>query len=156
MNGRAEVERHKQRLDATFAREAKLSADAELLSDFARYLCVLVSGFLEQSVIELTLEHVRTHAGVSIQRYAEARLRKFTSANARHLTELLGSFDPAWRVDLQQYLTDEPKDAVDSVIALRHQIAHGRSTGLTMTRIKTYYAQVKNVVDHVADLCVPV
>ena len=157
MKGRAEVERLKQKLDATFGRVSKVVPvdDPELLSDFARYLCVLVAGFLEQSVIELTLEHVRNHSEASVQGYAENRLRQFTTANAQRITDLIGTFDAGWRSDLESYLVDERKAAVDSVVALRHNIAHGRYVGVTMATIKEYYPRVKHVVDHIADLCVP-
>jgi len=157
MKGRAEVERQKQKLDATFTRASKLVPldDAELLSDFARYLCVLVAGLLEQSVIELTLEHVRNHSEASVQGYAESRLRQFTSANVQRITDLMGSFDASWRSDLEGYLVDERKAAVDSVVALRHNISHGRFVGVTMATIKEYYLRVKHVIDHIADLCVP-
>ena len=155
MRGRAEVERQKQKLDATFLRASKLVADAELLSDFARYLCVLVAGFLEQAIIELTLEHVRNHSETSVQGYAEGRLRQFASAKSQRITDLMGSFKAEWRSDLEEFLVDEYKAAVDSVVDLRHTISHGRYVGVTMAGIRDYYARVKHVVDHVAELCVP-
>jgi len=155
MIGRAEVERQRQRLDATFNRAAGVQGEAELLSDFARYLCVLVSGFLEQAVVELVLEHVRTHSQPSIQRHVERRLRQFTNAKANRLINLLGSFDPDWRKQLENYLVDEHKDAVDGIVDLRNTISHGRFAGVTMVRVQDYYSRVKNVVDHIADLCVP-
>lgn len=155
MTGRAEVGRQRQKLDATFKRAASIGGDAELLSDFARYLCVLVSGFLEQAVIELVLEHVRTHSDSSIQRHVERRLRRFTTAKAQRIIELLGSFDSDWRINLESYLIDERKDAVNSVVDLRKTISHGRSTTVTMVRVRDYYIQVKDVVEHIADLCIP-
>ena len=157
MKGRAEVDRQKAKLDAAFARASKLASieDAELLSDFARYLCVLVAGLLEQAAIELTLEHVRNHSAASVQRYAENRLRQFTTANAQRLIDLMGTFDAGWRSDLEKYIVDERKAAIDSVIALRHNIAHGRYVGVTMATIKEYYPRVKLVIDHIAGLCVP-
>lgn len=59
MTGRAEVGRLRQVLEDTFKRAEKVGGDTELQSDFARYLCVLVSGFLEKAVAELILEHAR-------------------------------------------------------------------------------------------------
>ena len=153
MTGRAQVEGEKRRLDATFKRASGVKADPELLSDFARYLCVLVSGFLEQAVIELLLEHVRLRSHESIQRYVGQRLRRFTAANAKNITELLGSFDLDWQRDLESYLVDEYKDAVDSVVSLRHTVSHGRFAGVTMASVQHYYDRVKEVVDHIADLC---
>lgn len=157
MNGRAEVQRQRQQLDATFARASGVSGNAELLSDFARYLCILVSGFLEQAVIELAMEHVRLNSKPSIQRHVERRLRRFTTAKCARITDLFGSFDPDWHRDLTAYLVDERKDAVDSVIDLRQDIAHGRyAGGLTYVRISDYYRHIKEVVNHLADMCAPV
>lgn len=155
MTGKAEIERLKQRLDATFMRASGTQGDIELLSDFARYLCVLVSGFLEQAIIEILLEHVRTHSHDSVQRHVEQRLRRFTTANAENLVQLLGSFDSDWRMDLENFLVDEYKDAVDSIVALRHRVSHGHSVGVSMVQVGDYYDRVKHVVEHVLDLCIP-
>jgi hypothetical protein len=154
MTGRAEVERLKQILDATFERAKIASADSELLSDFARYLCVLVSGFLEQSIIEILLAFVRTRSQLAVQRFVERKLRSVANLNAPRLIELLGSFDPGWRADLESYVIDERKAAVDSVVALRNRIAHGQADSVTMRRVQEYYTRVKDVVDHIADLCI--
>jgi hypothetical protein len=155
MTGRQKVTSERQRLDATFTRAVGIGTDPELLSDFARYLCVLVAGFLEQAVIELLLEHVRKHAAPSVLRNLDASLRKFTTANAKRIQQIVGSFDPDWREDLGQYLVDERKAAVDSVVNLRHTIAHGRYVGVTLAGVKAYYGHVTDVVNHIADLCDP-
>jgi hypothetical protein len=156
MTGRLEIDKQRKRLDATFERvHNAIPDDAELLSDFARYFCVLVAGFLEQAMIEVALEHVRTHSAPSIQRHVDSRLRRFTSANTQNIIDLLGSFDPDWRLDLEGYLVDEYKDSINSVVSLRHTVAHGRYAGITMASVKDYYERVKDVVDHVSDLCIP-
>jgi RiboL-PSP-HEPN len=155
MTGRAKVTSERQRLDATFIRAATIGHDAELLSDFARYLCVLVAGFLEQAVIELLLEHVRTHSQPSVVRHLDGRLRQFTTANTHRIQDIVGTFDPDWREDLGKYLVDERKAAVDSIVNLRQTIAHGRFVGVTLAGVNKYYGHVKDVVDHIADLCDP-
>ena len=156
MTGRAEVTRLKQRLDATFQRVAGIGSDLELQSDFARYLCVLVSGYLERAVPELVLEHARRSGSPSLQRFVELNTRRFTNANTERLQNLLNSFDPDWRQTLESFLVDEFKDAVDSIVNLRNRIAHGDSVGLTYQRVSDYYARVQSVVDRIADLCAPV
>jgi hypothetical protein len=154
MTGRAQVHSERQRLDETFKRAASVKDDLELSSDFARYLCVLVSGFLEQAVIELLVEFVGKRSADSIQRHLEPHLRRFTTAKSKNIIVLLGSFDLTWQKDLEDYhLVDERKDAVDSVVNLRQTISHGRSTGVTMVSVQRYYDRVKEVVEHIADLC---
>ncbi len=155
MTGRVQVRREKQRLDETFKRVSGVKGDAELSSDFARHLCVLVSGFLEQAVIELLLEYVRLRSHETIRRHVGQRLRRFTTANSKNITELLGSFDLDWRKDLETFLVGEHKDAVDSVVNLRQAVSHGRFAGITIASVQRYYDRVKEVVDHIADLCVP-
>jgi len=155
MNGRAEVARLKQRLDATFQRIDGVGSDLELRSDFARYLCVLVSGYLEKAVAELVLEHARRSGGPSLQRFVEMKTRRFTNANAQRLQNLLGSFDPDWRQSLESFLVDDIKDAVDSIVDLRNTIAHGGSVGITYQRVYDYYIRVQRVVERIADLCAP-
>lgn len=155
MTGRAAVTREQQRLDAVFARVDTLPSNAELRSDFARYLCVLVSGFLETAVAELILEHSRRSAAPTIQRFVDSKTSGFTNANSEKLLQLLGSFDPEWRTAAEGFLQDEFKTAVDSVVSLRHGIAHGRNTSITYIRVKHYYDAVKEVVRRIADICVP-
>jgi hypothetical protein len=158
LTGRAEVSRLKAQLDATFARGKKLAAtgaDLETQSDFARYLCVLVSGFLEKAVTELVLEHSRRSGGPTLQRFVEMNTQKFTNAKAEKLKTILGSFSSDWRAKLDVILVDESKAAVDSVIGLRHQIAHGGSAGVTYSRISEYYKRIQFVVDQIADICAP-
>jgi len=106
-------------------------------------------------MIEISLEHVRTHSDPSVLRHVDGRLRRFTSANAQNIIDLVGSFNPDWRVDLEGFLVDEYKDAINSVVNLRHTVAHGRYTGVTMVSVQDYYARVKTVVDHISNLCIP-
>jgi len=80
---------------------------------------------------------------------------RFANANAERISELLGSFDSAWRRDLDAFLVDEFKDAVNNIIDLRNTISHGQFVGVTMTRVRDYYVRVVVVVNHIADLCVP-
>jgi hypothetical protein len=73
----------------------------------------------------------------------------------QNVIDLLGSFDPDWRTDLESYLVDQYKDAVNSIVNLRHTVAHGRFTGVTMVSVQNYYQHVKQVVEHCTNLCIP-
>ena len=142
MSGRATVHSLRTRLGAAFERAKAIRDDLELSSDLARYLCILVSGYLEQAVRELTLEYVRQRSHPSVQRYVEAHLNRVTNVNSQRLVTLLGSFDPDWRKDMELYLIDELKDAVDSIVSLRNSISHGHSVGVTIVRVVDYYNRV--------------
>lgn len=157
MTGSSEIARLKARLDATFERGRALakSADIETQSDFARYLCVLVSGYLEKAVAAVLLEHSRRHGGATLQRYVDASTRRFANPSCQKLKGLLGSFNPDWRARLDSVLVDEYKDAIDSLVGLRHTIAHGGSAGVTFSRVSEYYSRIQAVVSEIATLCAP-
>jgi len=155
MTGRAEVARQRRQLDTTFARARDLHADVELLSDFARYLCVLVSGYVEQTTIELLIEYARTHSDPRIQRHVERGVRQVTNLNSQRLIDVVGTMDPAWRSELEDFIVDEYKDALDGIVALRNSVAHGRYVGVTLSRAIAYYTRVKKIIDRVADLVIP-
>jgi hypothetical protein len=49
----ADVHRFEQRLNMLFQKASALSDDLELQAHFARYLCVLVSGYLETAIAQI-------------------------------------------------------------------------------------------------------
>ncbi len=116
---------------------------------------MLVAGYLEKAVAELLLQHARASGTPTLQRFVERGTRRFTNPNAEKLKALLGSFDAAWQSDLESFLVDEVKAAVDSVVALRNQVSHGGSVAVTYQRIAEYYARVQKVVERIADICAP-
>jgi len=152
MSGRFEVHRLKRRLDATFARAPQSNADPEVQSDSARYLCVLVSGYLENALVALLLDMASRRAAPELASFVERALDRWTNAHAEKISQLLGSFSSEWKAKTDAFLVDERRDAVNSLIALRHQIAHGESVGTSMVQVKQYYESVQDVIDFVADL----
>ena len=154
--GRREVERLRSRLDAVFSRFTDLDEDKlELRADFARYLCVLVSGFLEKAVSELLYEHTRQRSSPTVSRHVGQRLDRFQNASKGRILDLAGSFDHAWRDDLEAFISDEKAAAVGSIVNERHRIAHGEDSTISYVRVKEYREHIDLVVDHIADLVDP-
>jgi hypothetical protein len=152
MNGRFQVTRLKNRLDATFGRAPAPTADIEAQSDFAKYLCVLVSGFFENALIALLLDVAQRRSAPEIAFFVERQLDYWTNPNCEKIAQLLGDFSPDWRVAAETYLIDERKAGVNSLVALRHKIVHGESVGTSLAHVKEYYRTALEVVDFVANL----
>jgi hypothetical protein len=152
MTARQEVSRLTQRLDSVFERVSKLGDDLELRADFARHLCVLVSGYLEAAVVECAGWYATRKSAPPVAAYVSHNLGRFANPNTERLLQLVGSFNADWRASVKDYVIDERKDAVDSVVALRNQIAHGESVGVTYARIKAYYEAVRDVVSFIANV----
>jgi hypothetical protein len=152
MNGLIEVHRQRTRLDAKFKRISSVVFDAELQSDYAKYLCVLTTGFLECALYELLVAYSKDKSAPASAKFIESQLNRWANPGAEKITSLLGSFDVAWRSKIEIYLVDEKKDAVNSLVALRHKIAHGESVGTSYSQVKGYFDVVSKLVDEIASV----
>lgn len=148
MVGRAEVERRRAVLEATLTRARSTNLDSETQSDLARYLCVLVSGFVEKAVAELLVAYSSASGSPALQSYVRNSLGRLKNVNRNRLLDLMGAFDPTWRSDYEAFLVDERQAALDSVVALRNDIAHGGGAGITLARLAGYWDAVQQIVDH--------
>ena len=148
LQGRPNVAARRRRLDATFERISNLPENQlQVRSDFACYLCVLVSGFLESAVSEIAADLCRSQSSATVMNFVESRLRRPGNLNAEQLFQFVGSFSGDWRGELEQFVFGQRKDALDSVVANRHRIAHGEYVNLTYARIKDYYKHICELVD---------
>lgn len=155
MSGRREVHRLRARLDAAFGRAPDPSSDPEFQSDFAKYLCVLVSGYLESAVCALLLAYAQRRSSPDVASFVERQLGPWTNPKAEKIIDLFGAFSQDWRDDLTTFLVDQRKDSVNSLVALRHKIAHGESVGTSLSQVKSHYRVINEVVDHVTNLVEP-
>ena len=146
--------RTKNRLDAVFALAKKQQVDEEILSHWARYLCVLTSGYVEVALRAVLTEYTATRSHPNVVNYVESRLEGITNLNEERVFQLLGAFRPEWGELFRQRRSDAQKAALDSVVANRNQIAHGQSVGLTLARMNDYYQDITTIIDIIERDCV--
>lgn len=152
--GRAEVARRRQQLDATFAKIDGAGLSAELTAHYSRYLCVLVSGFAEQSIKELVAQYCRQRSSSQIQRFAGKQMARFRNIDLEKLKQVLESFDTAWWLSLSERRPDE-LSALGSVATVRNGVSHGSDSGITLATIKQYYTQISVIMEDLCDLLDP-
>ena len=119
----------------------------EIRSHWTRYSCVLVSGFIEVSVRSIYTDFSRRKAIPQVADYVDAKLSNLRNVHMSKLLDLTRSFSPTWEVALKAATEGELADAVDSVVNLRNQIAHGVSTGTSFQNMKDYYKCVLKVIE---------
>jgi hypothetical protein len=148
-----DVLRDKQRLDRLFERGAGMSSDPELQAQWSRYLCVLASGFIESSVRRIYGDYARKRANRMIARFVDTRLGALQNPNMENILQWAGAFSDEWRERLAQATDGELKESIDSIVAIRHNIAHGRGAGVGYATMATYYRNALRVLDEVERLC---
>lgn len=147
-----EIVRYQQRLDALFEKVKDIS-DLELQSHWARYLCILVSGYLETSVRAIYGEYTSKRADENVANYVSSRLGSFQSPKMGNILELTRAFSRQWAEELENATEGELKESVDSIVANRHNIAHGRDVGISYVTIREYYQNAVKVVELIEDQC---
>ena len=137
------------RLDRVFESSKEINDD-EIKSHYARYLCVLTSGYIEESVKIIIRIYAKTRGHSNISNYINTSTNTLTNLNSDKLGKVLNSFNSEWRDKFEAILTDEEKDAIDSVVANRHQIAHGQNVGVSYVRVKEWYKNIKKVIEKIS------
>jgi len=148
-----EAFRYKRRLDGLFQKIRTLPDDLELQAQWARYLCVLVAGFLETSISAIYTQYARDCAAPNVARFVATRLTWFTNPNMEKMLQLTRSFNKEWGDTLERQTEGETKNAIDSICNNRNLIAHGRDTGISFARISGYYQEAVKLVEMIERQC---
>jgi len=147
-----EANQHKDRLDDLFKQVSEVS-DINLQGHWARYLCVLVSGFIEVSIRAILTEYVKNKSAPSVANYVVRGLDRFQNPNMERILQTLGAFNPAWADEIGKLTEGELKDAVDSVRANRNNIAHGGNVSIRYRTIASYYDNAVKVIEIIEEQC---
>lgn len=135
-----------QRLDHVITLADRLGSDDELCAQYARYICVLVSGYVEEALRVLLLSYASVRCGPELARFVQLKTQDLTNLKFAKLLSVLEMFSLAWRNDFETRVGENAKDALNSVVANRHLIAHGKTTNISLARVKQYYALIKPAV----------
>lgn len=124
--------------------------DLELQSHWAKYLCVLVAGYVENAAQVLYTTYVLKIAPAPVANYASSRLKQIQNPKPARLIEIATGFNKDWGVSLKTFLDLEGrKEAVNAVMDNRHLIAHGKNSDITVHRISKYFDRIVEVAEFI-------
>lgn len=108
----------------------------EMQGHWARYICILTSGYVENTVREIYSQYVRKNSySKAVIRYSTKQLDGVQNPRADKLIKIAASFDPAWGRGLETHLSQNFRsEALNSIMSNRHLIAHGRSSNKLLLR----------------------
>jgi hypothetical protein len=135
-----------KRLDSLFDKVGKIQGDEELVAHLAKYLCVLVSGYLETAVRDILSNYAQKKSHKYVASYVSKQLGRFKSPSMENIVTLVGFFSQDWKENLEESVEDELKDGINSIVANRHCIAHGIDVSITYGRISDYYKKALRVI----------
>lgn len=150
-----ELKQQLQRLDSLFDRSLAACGDnIEMLSHWAKYLCVLSAGFIENALQDIYSRFVQASASEAVHNYAVSCLSGIRNPKTGRFIEVAGAFKKSWGKELKVFVDqDGRREAIDSIMQNRHQIAHGEDSGVTIARVREYLDKSVNVIEFLENQC---
>jgi len=150
----AELSRQAQLINDLFLKARTLNHDVELLSHWAKYVCILISGFLENAIHLIYAEYIKNGSNENVRRFAIRQIERIQNPRANRFIEVTGFFNEDWGIKLQQYLDDDGrKEAINTVIDNRHLIAHGKSSNISLAPLSDYFKKIIKVCEYLENQC---
>lgn len=125
---------------------AVAEANPECQAHWARYLCVMVAGFLENALYEVYRDYLDSANLTSM------KLKQTRNPQSGAFINMAKKFNHSWLNELQEFMSDAGRAiAIDTIMRQRHRIAHGEASEITMSQIAEYLPKCVAVVEFVED-----
>jgi len=125
------------------------SLDVFMLGHLGRYSCVSAAGFVENSLGEVFVDFIKQGSRKQVANFAIDTLRKIQNPKSYRIVEVAGRFHESLGSELAIFLDADNKkrrDSIDSIMNNRHLIAHGKTSSITLSRVKAHLADVHDVI----------
>lgn len=140
-----------KRIDRLIEQYADLPEEGDIRSHWARYVCVLISGLLETAVEEMCSDYAGARGHQSLAHFVGKSVSWNNQASVEVICKTLGRFRGEWHAWAYDVMTDAERSAINSVVHLRHGIAHGRNNSVQwVLLVSEYYPNVKNALQKLA------
>lgn len=145
--------RESRRLETAIA-SLRLESESRDLSDvnkarLAQLLAVWASGYLEASCRDILLAYTSNRADPSVVRYVQRKLERFPNPRIQNIVSEISNFDENAADEIESFADGRIKESVNSIVAIRNQVAHGRSSTTSMARVGAYAHDAKKLVNRI-------
>ncbi len=124
--------------------------DLSLQSEWAKYLCIVCAGFLENALQELYSEFADVAASEPVARFVKRELSFIQNPKSDRFIEIAKSFKEEWAKDLNDFMDKNGgNSAINSIMSNRHNIAHGKDSTITLSLLKDYFQRALKVIEHI-------
>jgi len=148
MFNNSELNRQYNRITDLITKAKEFEPDDVLRSHLTKYICVLCSGFIENSVYHTFSDLADSSCPPSVVlTYTKSQLYKIQNANSEKIRALAKSFNPDWHDTIRDFLQEENRGAaINYILKDRHNIAHGRNSDITILKLEDYLNKTVEVI----------
>jgi RiboL-PSP-HEPN len=120
--------------------------EISLQEDLHKYMCIRLSGYLEQLMFEAICGYISSTTGGAVKNFAISFFKRAPNLTPDALEKLVGRFGEPWESELSSFLdTDGRRTALGGLLAVRNKVAHGQSYRGGRLNVATY----KELIDDI-------
>lgn len=148
MTNKISIER--KRLNSLYSKTSDFK-DPEIQSHWVKYLCILSSGHIENSIQYIYGTYAKNKSHENLANYIQKNLSRFQNPKTQKIIDITSAFNKDWGKNLEKYISDsdELKSSINSIIGNRNLIAHGESVTLTYSSLKKYWENTIKVLEFI-------
>ena len=101
------------------------------------------------------VKFVTDSSSPQVAQYTIKTLEKIQNPKTDKFIETASRFKKEWGEQLKIFLEKDQsrKFAIDSIMQTRHDIAHGKNTGISVVRVKDFFEKSVEVIEFIEDQC---
>ena len=142
-----------KQIEDLFAEVGAFSGEPVVKAYLTYYLCIRVSGFIEDCIRSIFSEYVDVNSQNFVTVFVGEKLKKIPNPTWDAIIALAKDFDDGWYTQLKHSVGKPYRDALDSIVSNRNIIAHGGTSSITLSELEGYYRDAINVVNELERIC---
>jgi hypothetical protein len=149
------LHQERAKVHSTLALAKQIPIDQiDLQGHWGRYVCLISAGYLEVALRLVLKKRIEQKSSPEIQNFVISSLESVQNPKAERFSKVLRSFNAAWGDALDDFFlkNTEVKTAIDSLMANRHLIAHGKPCSISTGRVSDFFNQADKVIFFIDDL----
>lgn len=128
--------------------------DPQIELHWGQYMCIMVSGFLENSLQTVYRNYASQASDRNVANYVSGQLRRVRNPDAGRFIELARAFNPGWGKALSAFIDQNGRRAaIDEIHRNRNLSAHGNQSTITLTEVRALLPKCVEVIDFIESQC---
>jgi hypothetical protein len=145
--------KQKKQIDDLFDHINAFTGDPYDKSLLTFYLCVRVSGFMENCVRIIFSEFSAPRSKDQVVTFVGNKLKKFPNPTYSEIIKIAKDFDKQWSIGFKKTITRQHQLSIESININRNQIAHGGTSGITIGDLFDYYQDIVKIIENLEATC---
>jgi hypothetical protein len=143
----------KNEMDSLFGQISVFAGDPYVKSLLTYYLCVRVSGFVENCVRIILADYSTPRTQDHVRTFVEVKLDRFPNPTFDQICKAIADFNDQWNRDFKTRIPAPVRASLRSINVNRNQIAHGGTSTITIGQLQKYYQDAIFLIEELEGTC---